>query len=163
MATISPINYKIIPTEIIKAQESYPNRAACCLLIRESDGFILSVSRKNNPADKGLPGGKCEPEETYLEAAKRELFEETGYIADNLEPVFSADGDTGCAIDIENPKLNSKGKYPCNSITFIAKTYKCQEDTNESGAVEWVHPSRVCSGSFAAYNTELFNEILEMI
>ncbi len=163
MATTSQINYKIIPTEIIKEQDSYPNRAACCLLIRESDGFILSVSRKNNHADKGLPGGKCEPEETYLEAAKRELFEETGYIADNLEPVFSADGDTGLPINFENPKLNSKGKYPCNSITFIAKTYKCQEDTNESGAVEWVHPSRVCSGSFAAYNTELFKEILEMI
>jgi 8-oxo-dGTP pyrophosphatase MutT (NUDIX family) len=45
------------------------------------DGLILSVPRRNNPNDFGLPGGKVEEGESEVDAAARELFEETGLVA----------------------------------------------------------------------------------
>ena len=49
----------------------------CVALIR--DGKLLVISRKDNPNDFGLPGGKVdEDDETVSMAAARELKEETG-------------------------------------------------------------------------------------
>jgi len=137
--------------------ERYPLRAACCLLLGP-DNTILSVSRKTNHEDKGLPGGKCEPGETYMDAAIRELQEETGYLAENLEPIFMADGDTGLPVDsIDNPKSDANGKIPCNAVTFLVRKYTKSPgaEVRESGVVSWVAPSVICKGSFAKYNTNL--------
>lgn len=51
---------------------------AACALILNSDGTCVAVSRKTNSDDLGLPGGKLEPGENFLNAAIRETFEETG-------------------------------------------------------------------------------------
>lgn len=143
--------------------ESYQLRAACCMLLNPDDGTILSVSRKNNPDDKGLPGGKCEPGETYMDAAIRELLEETGYLAEDLEPIFMADGDTGLPVDnLTKPSLNSYNKIPCNTVTFIAKSYRKVQEITESGLVEWVPMDVICKGSFAKYNTALLRKYASM-
>jgi 8-oxo-dGTP pyrophosphatase MutT (NUDIX family) len=139
--------------------ERYPLKAACCILMNQ-DGNILSVSRKTNHLDKGLPGGKCDGNETYMEAAIREVFEETGYIVADLEPVFMADGDTGEAISsLDNPPVNSKNKIPCNAVTFVAKSYNKVSEATETGRVDWVKPSDICTGSFAKYNTALLQKM----
>lgn len=144
--------------------ESYQLRAACCMLLNPDDGTILSVSRKNNQDDKGLPGGKCEPGETYREAAIRELLEETGYLAEDLEPIFMADGDTGLPVDnLAKPSLNSNNKIPCNTVTFIGKSFrKIRDELTESGIVEWVPMDVICKGSFAKYNTTLLRKYESM-
>ncbi len=51
---------------------------------------ILSVSRKNNHADFGLPGGKLDPGEGFKEALIREVMEETGLLVTAMEPVYGA-------------------------------------------------------------------------
>lgn len=54
------------------------------LALVERAGEVLLV-RRANPPDQGLwgfPGGRVEPGETYLDAALRELQEETGLIAE---------------------------------------------------------------------------------
>ena len=139
--------------------ESYQLRAACCMLMNPEDGTILSVSRKNNPEDKGLPGGKCESGETYRDAAIRELLEETGYLAEDLEPIFMADGDTGLPVDnLTKPSLNSNNKIPCNTVTFIAKSFRKVQEVTESGLAVWVPIDVICKGSFAKYNTALLQK-----
>lgn len=53
-----------------------------CIQCSKGRGFIL-------------PGGKWEPGESFAEAAKRELFEETGIIAKKMKLVFHGMSEEG--------------------------------------------------------------------
>lgn len=114
---------------------------AACVLVRNPNGKILAVSRKDDPNDFGLPGGKVDPGEVEVEAAARELEEETGYTAVNLTKVFSQKDDAG----------------------YFVTTYSCSVmgnvDTDESGVVKWVDPAVLLQGSFSDYNRKLFKRV----
>lgn len=56
---------------------------ACGIIIENSKGEILLQQRLDN-RKWGIPGGVMEIGETYVEAAKREVFEETGIEIENL-------------------------------------------------------------------------------
>ncbi len=56
---------------------------AAVILINENNEVLLQKRKDNHKW--GLNGGSIELDENALEAAKRELFEETGLIADTLE------------------------------------------------------------------------------
>lgn len=64
--------------------------AANVLIVQE--GLALAVSRRNDPSQWGLPGGKVDVGESNLEAALRELFEETGVrmYPHEVMPILSA-------------------------------------------------------------------------
>lgn len=117
-------------------------RQASCMLIFNEEMQILAVSRKNNPDDFGLPGGKVDAGETPEEAAVRELAEETGLMADinSLVRFFVADD----------------GEYV--TYTFIGKV-NGEVDTGEAGVVKWVSPEELLRGSFADYNMKLFQKL----
>ena len=76
-----------------------PTLGAIAVVIR--DGKTLLVQRKRPPAGGqwGFPGGHVELGETALEAARRELLEETGVRAEPLEYLTNVDvilrGDDG--------------------------------------------------------------------
>jgi len=66
-------------------------RAATCLLQNE-EGKILVVSRKDDPNDIGLPGGKVDDSDgDDKTAALRELKEETGLEASDAEFLYAGD------------------------------------------------------------------------
>lgn len=48
-----------------------------CTIVLRSDGTILCASRRHEPEQWSLPGGKIEPNESPVAAAVRELKEET--------------------------------------------------------------------------------------
>lgn len=123
-----------------EAEDQTIPKAATCL-IRRKDGKILAVSRRDDPNDFGLPGGKVDPGETSEDAAARELQEETGLTANSLSPVFSM--------------VDAHG--------FLTTTFSCSVagniDTEEEGVVKWVEPEVLLSGSFVDYNKALFKEL----
>ncbi|MCB1362956.1 MAG: NUDIX hydrolase [Rhodobacteraceae bacterium] len=71
--------------------EVFPRLGAIAVLVRK--GHVLLAQRTKMP-DAGLwgfPGGHVEPGETAMEAAVRELFEETGVRAEPLEYLTNID------------------------------------------------------------------------
>jgi len=66
------------------------DKAVAILIIRKKDHAALLQLRDNKknikyPNRWGSPGGHANKGETYLDCAKRELLEETGYLSKNLK------------------------------------------------------------------------------
>ena len=102
-----------------------------------NQGQILAVSRKDDPNDFGLPGGKLDPGETFTAGAIREVREETGLHIFGLIPIF--------------------GRVDGNffAICFVAQYSGEIDHTLESGVVKWTPFETITKGSFGKYNLEL--------
>lgn len=64
-------------------------RRASVVVVPSGDGRVLAVSRPTPPWRYSFPGGGVELGESYEQAARRELLEETGVAADRLVRVFA--------------------------------------------------------------------------
>ena len=67
-----------------------PNRIIHAVSVAVVRGDRLLLVKRGREPSRGLhafPGGRVEPGETNEEAARRELFEETGLRAENLSPI----------------------------------------------------------------------------
>lgn len=116
---------------------------AVCALIVDKDNNILSVSRKDNHNDWGLPGGKLDEGETFNKALLRETLEETGYI---IEP------------------LNQLNYFEAKENNMLVRTYLAQIiakstkklDSSETGLVDFKTKEDLLNGSFKEYNKDCF-------
>ena len=121
--------------------------AVCALVISPLDPrYILTVSRKDNPLDIGLPGGKVDPGETEIQAVVRETAEETGLTVQNPRAIFT--------------------RVCHGKEDFLVTTFLCDFpqggviQTPEAGKVAWATKDYLLSSSsFAAYNRALFDSI----
>lgn len=114
-----------------------------CILVLNENAEILSVSRKDDKKDFGLPGGKVEPGETPMEAAIRECVEETGYGVDprHMHMIYHAESDGKLVVTYE---------VPFDAIKQISMPV-------ESGAVAWLKPEVLIEcKTFGGYNRGLF-------
>ena len=119
--------------------------AACVLIRREGYGYpdkFLAVGRRDNPEAFGLPGGKIEEGETALEAAKRELVEETGYFIREPQEVFQAVDEEGWHTTTFLSKLSLNGQQPTENLN-----------------VKWVTKQQLLDGPFGEYNRKLFAKL----
>lgn len=114
------------------------------------DGLVLAVSRKNNPNDFGLPGGKIDPGETPEDALFREVFEETGLGVGEFRVAFE-----------DQDRVEGGEPRPCR--TYLVVSWDGDLKTKEAGVVKWVEPSVITdpTTSFHEYNTRLFNHLEE--
>ena len=115
---------------------------AVCAFVTNGDDQILAVSRKDDPTNFGLPGGKVDPGETPKEAVVRELFEETG-----LET-----SEVGSRLH----EADNTGHY---CITFEVEVEGQIDHSREPGVVRWVDPQTLTEGMFGKYNMDLLAEL----
>lgn len=123
-------------------------KTAVCVLY-EKDGLFLSVSRKDDPTDFGLPGGKLDEGETLIQCAIRELSEETGYLLQisPWNPFMMIDENGMFTITFKATALEGVGKEVVFSI----------DEEKETGVVSFVDKEELCKGSFGSYNQAMLN------
>ena len=125
-------------------------RAACCFVLRE-DGKVLGVTLETEldvlagPAADfparytwGTPGGGCEGHESPEDCARRELFEETGYVAGALVPLHAAVNDG------------------CLSSSYVAHVVAAEAGAPRRAPGEgfacWIDPILLLSGPYSDFN-----------
>lgn len=119
-------------------------KKAVTAYITNENGLILAVSRKHDPWDFGLPGGKVDPGETLEEAIVREVKEETGLDFKNVRKLFVRP---------------CHGEVDFETTTFVGD-WSGELFTAEEGRVQWVKPRVLLYGSFSSYNLALYEHIL---
>ena len=126
-----------------------PKKASSVLIMNE-EGLVLGVSRKNDATIFGLVGGKTDPGESYVDAAIRETFEETGVTVLELEQVYE---------DYCGDSTRGDVIYYC--VTFKATKWIGEPYSKEAGVVAWITPQKLFEGCFGEYNKKLFAAIGE--
>lgn len=122
-------------------------KLAVCALILNDDGLVLGCSRRNEPDNMGLPGGKVDDDEKPWNAICREVQEETGLTILSAREEFRRDcegPDTYDAICYRVTRFeDSIGHWP--------------REVEKNITVRWITWDELCDdkNSFAPYNKAL--------
>ncbi|ADI96453.1 putative NUDIX hydrolase [Acinetobacter phage Ac42] len=136
--------------DIIEKIKTYISPKAACVLIMDASGKIVTVSRKNDHNDFGMPGGKVDPGEDELTSAVREVLEETGY--DISSTIIEKPIHVGMCC----------GYKTSTFLAFLTKEAKANQvmvHESETGKVVLQDMSVLLTGSFAAYNQQVLNQL----
>lgn len=112
------------------------------MVLIEVDGLFLTVSRKDDFNDFGLPGGKVDPGESFMQCAIRETLEETGLHV-------SITGVTPFEL------CNSGYRIVTYAATVIGGTLG-NVGTKETGIIKFNTMETILEGSFKDYNIKMF-------
>ena len=118
---------------------------SACVLVAGEDGTLLSVSRKDDHNDFGLPGGKVDEGETVEQCIIREVREETGLELVNIKFQF-----IGECLDKKN------GLKPCAVYTGNVRG---EINYTEPHIVKYNKPSVIVKGSFGEFNKKVFKSL----
>lgn len=110
------------------------------IFIQREDGKILAVSRKDNHSDMGLPGGKVEENESFEEAAIREMKEETGLTIYNL--IFI-----------------KRSFYKNYDISVFSADFFGEIYSEEKHIIDWINPEILLRSTAGDYFQEFFQQI----
>lgn len=93
-------------------------------LIQDGNKLLLQNRIKEDWKGYTLPGGHVEPGESFVDACKREMKEETG-------------------LDILNPSLVGIKQFPIDNGRYVVLLFKATEFTgevvsSEEGEMEWI-------------------------
>ena len=141
-------------------------KQAVCLFIQNEEGKILGVARRDDHEKFGLPGGKVDPGESHMQAAIRELREETNIQVKPLDvyPVFTSicHGDDGnnfmCTTYFVERWLGVEEKNGTLSMKENSSNLTMHGD---AGPVKWLEPETLLSGPFGKYNLALVMRLKE--
>lgn len=127
-------------------------RRAAVMLIVNSDGLILSVSRRFDATKFGLPGGKVEPGEMEHKAAMRETEEETSVVVNSCTEIFKR----------TEPPANPGG-LPFYTHCFYALAWEGTPRDSEEGVVKWLTVADLTGdrGAFPDYNRRTIDAFKE--
>ena len=93
-------------------------------LITDGQKMLLQNRVKKDWRGYTLPGGHVEPGESFVEAVKREMKEETG-------------------LEIQHPRLVGVKQFPIKNGRYVVLLFKAEEFTgqvvsSEEGKMEWI-------------------------
>lgn len=114
---------------------------AVVVLLQRGDRF-LAVSRGPDASDMNLPGGKVEIGEELMDAAHRELQEETGIRARHLIPVYEDLSDNGFIVTV-----------------FRAKGWDGQLSPSEEGVPDWVEAEELLVSRYGDFFRRLTDHL----
>ena len=86
------------------------------------DNKVLLIHSENKNYDYKFPGGGIENNETYEEALKREILEETGYKSVSIEKEF------GKVIEFDIPQEKEFDLFKTTSYYFMCEVLECALD-----------------------------------
>lgn len=107
--------------------------AVVIIPITEDGNFVMVVQSRPNTEEEVVvefPAGMVDSEETPLESAKRELLEETGYVADKISELEWHYQDQGCSraiirtyiaegcYKLQEKKLDGEEKLECFEMCY---------------------------------------------
>lgn len=108
-------------------EEAIQPKSAVVLLMNDK-GQFLAVSRFNDLSNMNMPGGGIEPGELPEDAAKRELWEETGLVSDVVE------------IYREGPVVAFKAISPSGRLR-----------SSDEGIAKWVDYETIAHGQYSGF------------
>jgi len=123
-------------------------QASCVVVVDKNSGYVLSISRKDNANDLGLPGGKLDEGETPEHACVREVEEETGLLVKDLVLLY------------QGVCLSPQGE-PFWTYCFLALRHSNELVQKEGeGIIQWVPWTRLLhtSMTFAEYNSQVYSQ-----
>lgn len=138
---------RIVTDGLHKQQkDSMSIKKAACVLITNGDRIVVTTRRDSTQV--GLPGGKVDPGETPLQAAVREVFEETGIVlAPELLVLVFVDV---CEGDVDY-------ETSCYVTEHLGEIPGSQEDDIVS---RWGDASELLTNSpFVEYNQKLLTQV----
>ena len=98
-------------------------------MLEDGDKILLQDRVKTDWHGYALPGGHVEKDESFLDAVKREMKEETG-------------------LEIRNPRLVGLKQVPIDNGRYLVVLFKATEwsgelTSSEEGEMEWVEYARL--------------------
>lgn len=116
-----------------------------CVLIENEFGEFICVSRKDDHTQFGLAGGKAELNETPIQTAIRETFEETGINIKENDLTFIYES-------------NREG-YKAYSFYIRVNKSSIIINHNEPHIVKWGNKKDLLDGPFGDYNKKMFEKL----
>ena len=115
-------------------------------LVTDGDRVLLQNRIKDDWRGYALPGGHVEPGESFVDAVKREMREETG-------------------LTIQNPRLVGVKQFPIEGGRYVVFLFRADEYagalvSSDEGRMEWVERSRLTELETVA-DLKLLLEVME--
>lgn len=130
-----------------------PRRAAGVLVLRDGpslNGLVLGILKSRNQ-ELGIPCGKVDPGETVVQAAIRELYEETGLVAESRY--------------LRGPLLVDESDSEHYEVTVYLATRLQTENLQISaeGIPVWTTWDRLLTGVYSQFNRKLYAAYLDYV